>query len=232
VTGLKISPSILAADPTRLGEEITQIAGEADWVHVDVMDNHFVPNLSFGLPVVRALCATSPLPVDCHLNIDDPDRWAAQYAQAGAGVVTIHAEAARAPVRTMRAVRAAGARAGLALCPATPLEPYEGVLAEADVLLLLTIDPGFGGQSFLDFVLPKIRRAREVIDATGADVLLQVDGGITTETIVACAEIGVDVVVAGSAVFGEPDRAHAIRRLRAAAQAGKAAAGVLQETIA
>jgi ribulose-phosphate 3-epimerase len=231
VTDLKISPGILAADPTRLGEEIAQIATEADWVHVDVVDNHFVPNLSFGLPVVRALCATSPLPVDCHLNIDDPDRWAAQYAQAGAGVVTIHAEAARAPVRTMRAVRAAGARAGLALCPATPLEPYEGVLAEADVLLL-TIGPGFSGQSFLDFVLPKIRRAREVIDATGADVLLQVDGGITTETIVACAAAGVDIVVAGSAVFGEPDRAHAIRRMRAAAQAGQAAADVLQETIA
>jgi ribulose-phosphate 3-epimerase len=149
--------------------------------------------------------------------IEDPDRWAPSYAEAGARNVTIHAEAAAAPVRTLRAIRAAGARAGLAINPATAVEPYADLLPEMDMLLLMTIDPGFGGQPFLDLVLPKIRRARDLVSAAGAAVWLQVDGGVTDETIVRCAEAGADMFVAGSAVFGADDPAASVRALRAAA---------------
>ncbi|RCV47370.1 ribulose-phosphate 3-epimerase, partial [Marinitenerispora sediminis] len=152
---IQISPSILSADFAHLADEAASVAGSADWLHVDVMDNHFVPNLTLGLPIVEALRKAASLPLDCHLMIEDPERWAPEYAEAGAGSVTIHAEAAKAPVRTLRAIRAAGARAGLALNPATPVEPYADLLAEFDMLLLMTVEPGFGGQRFLDVVLPK-----------------------------------------------------------------------------
>jgi ribulose-phosphate 3-epimerase len=188
------------------------------------MDGHFVPNLTIGLPVVEALLKHARLPLDCHLMIENPERWAPQYAEAGARNVTIHAEAARAPVRTLRAIRAAGARAGLAINPATAVEPYADLLPEMDMLLLMTIEPGFGGQPFLDFVLPKLRRARQLIAATGGSVWLQVDGGVTEETIVRCAEAGADMFVAGSAVFGAADPAERVKALRAAA-AGPSAPG-------
>jgi ribulose-phosphate 3-epimerase len=220
---VQIAPSVLAADFARLADEAATVADVADWLHVDVMDAHFVPNLTIGLPVVEALRKHASLPLDCHLMIDDPDRWAPGYAEAGARNVTIHAEAAASPVRTLRAIRAAGARAGLAINPATPVEPYADLLPEFDMLLLMTVEPGFGGQHFLDLVLPKLRRARELIGGRDASVWLQVDGGVDHETIGRCAEAGADVFVAGSAVFGMTDPAAAVTDLRAMAVRAAAA---------
>jgi ribulose-phosphate 3-epimerase len=211
--GIQIAPSILSADFARLAAELQRVA-TADWAHVDVMDNHFVPNLTLGLPVVEALVKVSPVPIDTHLMIEDPDRWAPAYAEAGARSVTFHAEAVGAPVRLARELRRRGARAGLALKPATPVEPYVDLLTELDMLLVMTVEPGFGGQSFLDACLPKIRRARQVIAGSGLDVWLQVDGGVSAQTIERCADAGADVFVAGSAVYGAEDAAKAIAELR------------------
>jgi ribulose-phosphate 3-epimerase len=211
---MQIAPSVLAADFARLAEEAAAVEGVADWLHVDVMDGHFVPNLTIGLPVVEALYKHTSLPLDCHLMIEDPDRWAVGYAEAGARNVTIHAEAAKAPVRTLRMIRAAGARAGLAVNPSTPVAPYADLLAEIDMLLLMTVEPGFGGQHFLDLVLPKIAVAAELVARRGVPVWLQVDGGVSDETIARCAAAGADVFVAGSAVFGADDPAQAVAELR------------------
>jgi ribulose-phosphate 3-epimerase len=215
---VQISPSILSADFARLADEAAAVSGTADWLHVDVMDNHFVPNLTLGLPVVEALLKHATLPLDCHLMITDPDQHAPAYAEAGAGNVTIHAEAVKAPVRTLRAIRAAGARAGLAVNPGTAIEPYQDLLPELDMLLLMTVEPGFGGQRFLDLVMPKLRRARAMVNAHGGSVWLQVDGGVSAETIERCAEAGADVFVAGSAVFGADDPARAVRALHEQAE--------------
>ena len=216
--GVQISPSVLSADFARLADEAQAVAGVADWLHVDVMDNHFVPNLTIGLPVVQSLLKHTSLPLDCHLMIEDPDRWAPAYAEAGARNVTIHAEAAQSPIRTLRMIRAAGARAGLGINPATPVEPYADLMGEIDMLLVMTVEPGFGGQPFLDMVLPKVRRARELIKDRELSVWLQVDGGVTDETIERCAEAGADVFVAGSAVYSASDPARAVQGLRAQAE--------------
>ena len=215
---VQMAPSILSADFARLASEAEAVSGVADWLHVDVMDNHFVPNLTIGLPVVESLLKHTGLPLDCHLMITDPDRWAPAYAEAGARNVTVHAEAANQPVRLLRMIRSAGARAGLALNPATPVEPYADLLPEIDMLLLMTVEPGFGGQHFLDLVLPKLRRARALVAARGGSIWLQVDGGVSEETIERCAEAGADTFVAGSAVYDADDPAAAVQALRAQAE--------------
>jgi ribulose-phosphate 3-epimerase len=173
--------------------------------------------------VVEALLAATGIPLDCHLMIDDPDRWAPAYAEAGAGSVTFHVEAAAEPVRLARALRSAGARAGLALKPATEVDPYEQLLPELDMVLLMTVEPGFGGQSFIEAVLPKIRRTRELVSRHGGEIWIQVDGGVSAETIERCAEAGADTFVAGSAVYGAADPAKACAELRAQAEAAFAA---------
>ena len=214
--GVLISPSILSADFANLERDLHAIAN-ADYAHVDVMDNHFVPNLTLGLPLVERLVQVSPVPIDVHLMIEDPDRWAPGFAEAGAASVTFHAEAVRAPVRLARELRRLGARAGLALRPATPVEPFLDLLAEIDMLLVMTVEPGFGGQSFIEGTLPKIRRARAAIRAADLDVWVQVDGGVSSRTIERIADAGANVFVAGSAVFGSDDPAAEIDTLRARA---------------
>jgi ribulose-phosphate 3-epimerase len=216
--GIQITPSILNADLAALAAEVARIPS-ADWVHVDVMDNHFVPNLTLGLPVVESLMRHTGMPIDAHLMIDDPDRWAPAYAEAGCGSVTFHVEAARAPIRLAREIRGLGARASMALKPATPIEPYADLLPELDMVLLMTVEPGFGGQKFLDVVLPKIRQARSLIEKTGGECWLQVDGGVSLETIERCSSAGADVFVAGSAVYAAADPDAMVASLRAVAEA-------------
>jgi len=215
---IQITPSILTADFADLGAELARIPS-SDWIHVDVMDNHFVPNLTFGPTMVEALSRAAARPIDAHLMITDADRHAPAYVEAGAGSVTFHVEAAAAPVRLAREIRAHGARASMALNPATPIDPYEDLLPELDMVLVMTVEPGFGGQRFLDLCLPKIRRARELISRAGLEVWLQVDGGVSQETIERCAEAGADVFVAGSAVYSAEDPDAMVAELRAKAAA-------------
>lgn len=212
---VRIEPSILSADFASFAAEIARIPS-ADAVHCDVMDNHFVPNLTFGLPMVQRLADVSALPLDVHLMIDDPDRWAPGFAEAGAQTVTFHAEAAQDPIATARAIRAAGARAGVALKPGTDAGPSLAVIAEFDQILVMTVEPGFGGQSFRAELMPKVRQVRAAID--GRDVWLQVDGGIGADTIAAAAAAGADTFVAGSAVFGRADPDAAVQHLRSLAE--------------
>lgn len=208
-----ISPSILSADFANLERDLHAIA-RADYAHVDVMDNHFVPNLTLGLPVVKRIVEVAPVPVDVHLMIEDADRWAVEYARAGAASVTFHAEAAQAPVRLARELRAAGTRASIALRPASPVEPLLDLLPEFDMVLVMTVEPGFGGQSFIEGTLPKIRRLRAAIQEQGADTWIQVDGGVSRSTIETVAAAGANVFVAGSAVYGADDVAGEIDALR------------------
>ncbi|MGO4534254.1 ribulose-phosphate 3-epimerase [Leifsonia sp. 2MCAF36] len=209
---VRINPSILAADFANMQSELQRIA-TADLVHVDVMDNHFVPNLTFGPQMVGRIQDVSPVPLDVHLMIDDPDRWALAYAELGAYSVTFHAEAAHDPISLARRLRAIGARAGIAVKPGTSVEPFLELLEEFDQVLVMTVEPGFGGQSFMPETMPKLQALRQAVEARGLDVWLQVDGGVTEETIVTAATAGADTFVAGSAVFrGEPaDRIASLR---------------------
>ena len=210
---MQISPSILSADFANLESELARIRN-ADWAHVDVMDGHFVPNLTLGLPVVEALARVSPIPLDCHLMIDDPDRWAPQYAEAGGASVTFHVEAAADPRAVARSIRALGSRSGMALKPGTPFAPYAQLLPDLDMVLVMTVEPGFGGQSFMADQMPKVSQVREAVRRFGGEVWVQVDGGVSASTIEQCAEAGADVFVAGSAVYGAQDAAAAVDELR------------------
>ncbi len=221
---MQISPSILAADFANLENELKRIAN-ADWAHVDVMDAHFVPNLTLGLPIVEALARVSPIPLDCHLMIDDPDRWAPMYAEAGASSVTFHIEAAADPMSLARNLRGLGVRAGMALKPGTAFTPYADLLPELDMVLVMTVEPGFGGQSFMADQLPKVREVRAAVARCGGEIWVQVDGGVSAATIEACAEAGADVFVAGSAVFGAEVAAAAVDQLRELAARHSPASG-------
>ncbi len=221
---VKISPSILSADFTRLGEEIRSVAeAGADCIHVDVMDGHFVPNITIGPFIVEAARRATELPLDVHLMITDPDVYVEDFAKAGADSITVHAEAVYHLHRSIQVVKGAGARAGVSLNPATPLGALEYILGDVDMVLLMTVNPGFGGQSFIPSVLPKIRELRRMIKAQGLQVEIEVDGGIGPATIGSAAAAGADVFVAGSAVFLSDDYARAIRDMREAAEAARAA---------
>ena len=215
---VRISPSILSADFANFDSELQRIAA-ADLIHVDVMDNHFVPNLTFGLPMVQRLQEVTPKPLDVHLMLENPDHWAPGYAEAGAFSVTFHAEATGDAVGLARKLREIGSRAGLALKPGTPVDEYLEIVEEFDQILVMTVEPGFGGQSFMAGMMPKLVALREVVSRTGLDIWLQVDGGITEETIVVAAEAGADTFVAGSSVFGADNLTAAIEHLRTTAEA-------------
>jgi ribulose-phosphate 3-epimerase len=213
-----IAPSILSADFAHLARDVDAVKN-ADWLHVDVMDNHFVPNLTLGPPVVKSLRAATALPLDCHLMIEDPARWAPGYGELGAHNVTFHAEATEDPVSVARDIRATGALAGLALKPGSALDAYLELLPEFDTLLVMTVEPGFGGQAFMRPMLEKIRAARRAIQTGHLRLHLEVDGGVDLETIVLAREAGADVFVAGSAVYDTPDPAAMVENLRAIAGA-------------
>ncbi len=214
---IRINPSILAADFANIQSELARIT-TADFVHVDVMDNHFVPNLTFGPQMVERIQATSPIPLDVHLMIDEPERWAPGYAELGAASVTFHLEAATEPVALARRLRALGARAGVAVKPGTPVENLFDVLDEFDQILVMTVEPGFGGQSFKHETMPKVAALADEVARRGSAVWLQVDGGVGISTIEHAARAGADTFVAGSAVFGADDPDAEIQVLRALAE--------------
>lgn len=216
---MRIAPSILSADLGRLADEVRAAeAAGADWIHVDVMDGRFVPNLTFGPGIVRAVRAATRLPVDVHLMVVEPERHLEAFAEAGADGLSVQVEACTHLQRTLHAIRQLGKRAGAVLNPATSEETLRWVLPDLDLVLVMTVNPGFGGQEFLSSMLPKIRKVRELIDAGGHAIDLEVDGGIAPETAHAVVEAGARVLVAGNSVFGQPDRSAALHALRAAAR--------------
>ncbi|MCQ9342801.1 ribulose-phosphate 3-epimerase [Corynebacterium kozikiae] len=208
-----IAPSILAADFSKLGTEVEAVSN-ADWIHVDIMDGHFVPNLSFGPDVTKAVHKSTSLPLDVHLMIEAPEKWVQHYIDAGAHCVIFHVEATDDPVALARTLRSAGVRAGFSVKPGTPIEPYLDMLEEFDEVLVMSVEPGFGGQSFMPDQLAKVRTLRTAIDERGLDVIIEIDGGISADTIAQAAEAGCDAFVAGSAVYGKPSPAQAVDELR------------------
>ncbi len=217
---MQISPSVLNANLADLAAEVRRVQVAADWIHLDVMDNHFVPNMTFGLPVVESLLKQIEIPADCHLMIEDPDRWAPAYAEVGAASVTFHVEAAAKPRQVARDIRAAGARAGVAVKPGTSLKVIEGLVRGIDMILVMTVEPGFGGQAFMADMMAKVQHARRLADAADVDIWVQVDGGVDVETIERCAAAGADVFVAGSAVYRAEDPSLMVEQLRAIAENG------------
>ncbi|GED24319.1 ribulose-phosphate 3-epimerase [Brevibacillus agri] len=213
---VKIAPSILSADFARLGEEILDVErGGADWIHVDVMDGHFVPNITIGPLIVEAIRPVTKLPLDVHLMIEEPDRYIPQFAKSGADWITVHQEACRHLHRTLYLIKEQGVKAGVVLNPATPIATIEPVLPDLDIVLLMTVNPGFGGQKFIHNVVPKIKALRDLLNERGLDhVEIEIDGGVNAETARLCEEAGATVLVAGSAVFNQPDRAKAISAIR------------------
>jgi ribulose-phosphate 3-epimerase len=215
---VQIAPSILSADFARLGEHLAQVeAGGADIVHFDVMDGHFVPNITVGLPVVKAVKAVTKLPIDTHLMITEPARYAEQFVDAGASMVSVHVEADPHLNRTLAAIRKKGAQAGIVLNPATPVSSLEEALPFADYVLIMSVNPGFGGQKFIEASADKVRRLRRMIDARGLNVRIEIDGGIDTSNAAQVVAAGAEILVAGSAIFAQPDPAQAVRDLRASA---------------
>jgi len=212
----KIAPSILSADFSRIGEEILAVEDAGvDLIHVDVMDGHFVPNITIGPPVVASIKKTAHVPLDVHLMIEAPDRYIQSFADAGSDIITVHAEATVHLHRAIHLIRETGVKAGVALNPATPLDGIEHVISDINLLLIMTVNPGFGGQKFIKSMLPKIRAARDMIDRVSPDVLLEVDGGITLQNIEAVKEAGVDIFVAGSSIFLSGDYGQTIKKMRA-----------------
>ncbi len=217
-----IAPSILSADFSRLGEEVRAVeAAGADWIHADIMDGHFVPNITFGPPVVAAVCRVTSLPVDVHLMIENPDAYIDAFADAGAALISVQVETCTHLHRTIAHIRSRGVKAGAVLNPATPLSALEWIAADLDYVLVMSVNPGFGGQAFIEASLPKLRALRQMLDERGLSPLVEVDGGVNAGTISDIAACGVDVFVAGSAVYNEPDYAQAIERLRRLAEQGK-----------
>ena len=217
---VRIAPSILSADLGKLAEEVREVErGGADWIHVDVMDGRFVPNITLGPVVVSAVRRATTLPLDVHLMIVEPERYVADFAEAGADTISVHVEASTHLQRTLAEIRRLGKRAGVVLNPHTPEESVRYVLEDVDLILVMSVNPGFGGQKFLSSALPKLRALREMIDRAGLDVDLEVDGGISEATAESVVAAGARVLVAGSAVFGQKDRAGAIAAIRAAAAA-------------
>lgn len=215
---LSLAPSILSADLGRLAEEVREVeALGGEYIHVDIMDGRFVPNITVGPPVVRAVRAATKAVVDCHLMILEPERYVAEFANAGADIISVHVEASPHLQRTLHAIRALGKRAGVVLNPHTPEDTIRYVLGDVDLILVMSVNPGFGGQSFLPLVLPKLKALRQMIDQSGRDIELEIDGGIGPENAKLVTDAGVTVIVAGSAIFGQKDRGAAMRQLRAAA---------------
>lgn len=214
---IKIAPSILAADFAKLGQEVKEVeAAGAELIHIDVMDGHFVPNISFGAIALEAIRPLSTLPMDVHLMIENPDQYIEQFAKAGADYITVHVEACRHLHRTIQLIRSFGVKPGVVLNPHTPIESIQHVLEDVDMVLFMTVNPGFGGQKFIESVVPKVAALSTIIKERGLDIAIEIDGGINAETIVPCAKAGATIFVAGSAIYGKEDRAQALQEIKQA----------------